>query len=146
MNVLVILIVCYRYCYAVLSCLPWVGRKLNQKRKLPLEMLLTTIEVYMNKRSCEVCDALLDLPNEYHIHEEYLERLWNQINKLEHDSWSEDIILRPHLIFQRDLCTAIQHKLPEIMLPPHHDARVYPMPWVVYRIFCYSDGDEVSHQ
>lgn len=39
------------YAYAVLSCLPWVGRELYEKKEQALNMLLTTIEVYLNKRS-----------------------------------------------------------------------------------------------
>lgn len=39
------------YAYAVLSCLPWVGRELYEKKEHELNMLLTTIEVYLNKRS-----------------------------------------------------------------------------------------------
>lgn len=38
------------YIYAILSCLPWVGRELYEKKEQALEKLLTIIEVYLNKR------------------------------------------------------------------------------------------------
>ncbi|VVC44097.1 Hypothetical protein CINCED_3A017899 [Cinara cedri] len=128
------------YCYAVMSCLPWVGRELYEKRESPLEMLLTTIEVYLNKRPKKHINMLriwsTDVP---HPQEEYLECLWNQIKKLKHDSWTETIIPRPYLTFDNVLCEALQHNLPVIAPPPHHNACVYPMPWVVYRMFDYTD-------
>lgn len=128
------------YCYAVMSCLPWVGRELYEKRESPLEMLLTTIEVYLNKRPKKHVNMLriwsTDVP---HPQEEYLECLWNQVKKLKHDSWTETIIPRPYLTFDNVLCEALQHNLPPIVPPPHHNACVYPMPWVVYRMFDYTD-------
>ena len=39
------------YAYAVLSCLPWVGRELYEKKEQNLNIMLATIEVYLNKRS-----------------------------------------------------------------------------------------------
>jgi nuclear cap-binding protein subunit 1 len=39
------------YVYAVMSCLPWVGRELYEKKEQALDMLMTTIEVYLNKRA-----------------------------------------------------------------------------------------------
>ncbi|XP_050538611.1 nuclear cap-binding protein subunit 1 isoform X2 [Daktulosphaira vitifoliae] len=131
------------YCYAVMSCLPWVGRELYEKRESPLEMLLTTIEVYLNKRPKKHINMLriwlTDIP---HPQEEYLECLWNQIKKLKHDSWTETIIPRPYLTFDNVLCEALQHNLPVITPPPHHNACVYPMPWVVCRLFDYTDVTE----
>ncbi|XP_025418867.1 nuclear cap-binding protein subunit 1 [Sipha flava] len=128
------------YCYAVMSCLPWVGRELYEKRESPLELLLTTIEIYLNKRPKKHVNMLriwsTDVP---HPQEEYLECLWNQIKKLKHDNWTETIIPRPYLTFDNVLCEALQHNLPVIVPPPHHNACVYPMPWVVYRMFDYTD-------
>lgn len=34
-----------------MSCLPWVGRELYEKKEQALEMLLVNIEVYLNKRA-----------------------------------------------------------------------------------------------
>lgn len=145
MNMMVMVFIIYRYCYAVMSCLPWVGRELYEKRESPLEMLLTTIEIYLNKRPKKHVNMLriwsTDVP---HPQEEYLECLWNQIKKLKHDSWTETIIPRPYLTFDNVLCEALQHNLPAIVPPPHHNACVYPMPWVVYRMFDYTDVTDVS--
>ncbi|XP_025412908.1 nuclear cap-binding protein subunit 1-like [Sipha flava] len=128
------------YCYAVISCLPWVGKELYEKRKSPLEFILTAIELYLNARPKKHVNMLriwsIDVP---HPQEEYLDCAWNQIKKLKHDNWMLTIIPRPYLTFDNVLCEALQHNLPVIIPPPHHNACVYPMPWVVYRMFDYTD-------
>ncbi|KAI8035498.1 hypothetical protein M5D96_011721, partial [Drosophila gunungcola] len=109
------------FVFAVLSTLPWESA---------LESLLLRIEVYLNKRSKKHHNALRvwssDAP---HPQEEYLDCLWAQIRKLRQDNWAEKHIPRPYLVFDSILCEALQHNLPAI----------YPMPWVVYRMFDYTD-------
>jgi len=39
---------------------------------------------------------------------------------------------------------ALQHTLPSFVVPPHKDSIVYPLPYVVYRMFDYTDVPEVS--
>ncbi|KAH8287275.1 hypothetical protein KR054_005148 [Drosophila jambulina] len=128
------------FVFAVLSTLPWVGRDLYEKKESALESLLLRIEVYLNKRSKKHHNALRvwssDAP---HPQEEYLDCLWAQIRKLRQDNWAEKHIPRPYLTFDTILCEALQHNLPQIVPPPHHDAFEYPMPWVVYRMFDYTD-------
>ena len=65
--------------------------------------------------------------------------LWAQIRKLRQDNWGEKHIPRPYLAFDSILCEALQHNLPAIHPPPHHESYSYPMPWVVYRMFDYTD-------
>ncbi|XP_065210037.1 nuclear cap-binding protein subunit 1 [Planococcus citri] len=131
------------YAYAVLSCLPWVGRELYEKKEQNLNMMLATIEVYLNKRSKKHLGVLrvwsTDNP---HPQEEYLDCLWAQINKLRQDNWTENHILRPYLAFDNILCEALQHNIPLIIPPPHHPSYKYPMPWVVFRMFDYTDCPE----
>lgn len=128
------------YVFAVLSTLPWVGRDLYEKKESALDNLLVRIEVFLNKRSKKHHNALrvwsLDAP---HPQEEYLDCLWAQIRKLRQDNWAEKHIPRPYLAFDSVLCEALQHNLPAIHPPPHHETFVYPMPWVVYRMFDYTD-------
>ncbi|XP_017038914.1 nuclear cap-binding protein subunit 1 [Drosophila ficusphila] len=128
------------FVFAVLSTLPWVGRDLYEKKESALESLLLRIEVYLNKRSKKHHNALRvwssDAP---HPQEEYLDCLWAQIRKLRQDNWAEKHIPRPYLVFDSILCEALQHNLPTIVPPPHHDNFEYPMPWVVYRMFDYTD-------
>lgn len=128
------------YVFAVLSTLPWVGRDLYEKKESSLESLLLRIEVFLNKRTKKHHNALrvwsVDAP---HPQEEYLDCLWAQIRKLRQDNWAEKHIPRPYLAFDSVLCEALQHNLPQIVPPQHHETFVYPMPWVVYRMFDYTD-------
>ncbi|KAJ4451771.1 Component of the cap-binding complex (CBC) [Periplaneta americana] len=131
------------YVFAVLSTLPWVGRELYEKKEQALEHLLVSIEVFLGKRSKKHHAALrvwaLDTP---HPQEEYLDCLWAQIRKLRQDNWAEKHIPRPYLAFDSILCEALQHNLPTILPPPHHDGYQYPMPHVVFRMFDYTDCPE----
>ncbi|ETN59105.1 nuclear cap-binding protein subunit 1 [Anopheles darlingi] len=128
------------YVFAVLSTLPWVGRELYEKKESALENLLVRIEVFLNKRTKKHHNALrvwsVDAP---HPQEEYLDCLWAQIRKLRQDNWAEKHIPRPYLAFDSVLCEALQHNIPAIHPPPHQDSFEYPMPWVVYRMFDYTD-------
>lgn len=128
------------YVFAILSTLPWVGRELYEKKESALEHLLVSIEVFLNKRSKKHHAALrvwaVDTP---HPQEEYLDCLWAQIRKLRNDNWAEKHIPRPYLAFDSILCEALQHSLPTILPPPHHDGYEYPMPWCVFRMFDYTD-------
>lgn len=74
---------------------------------------------------------------------QYLDCLWAQIKKLKQDNWAEKHIPRPYLAFDSILCEALQHNLPTLLPPPHHDSYQYPMPWVVFRMFDYTDCPEV---
>lgn len=131
------------YVFAILSTLPWVGRELYEKKESALDHLLVSIEVFLNKRSKKHHNALrvwaVDTP---HPQEEYLDCLWAQIRKLRNDNWAEKHIPRPYLAFDSILCEALQHSLPTILPPPHHDGYQYPMPWVVFRMFDYTDCPE----
>lgn len=128
------------YVFSVLSTLPWVGRDLYEKKESELESLLVRIEVFLNKRTKKHHNALrvwsVDAP---HPQEEYLDCLWAQIRKFRQDNWHEKYIPRPYLQFNSILCEALQHSLPAIVPPPHHESYEYPMPWVVYRMFDYTD-------
>ncbi|KAJ8714459.1 hypothetical protein PYW07_002684 [Mythimna separata] len=128
------------FVFAVLSALPWVGRELYEKKESQLDHLLTTIDIFLNKRSKKHWPALKvwssDTP---HLQEEYLDCLWAQIKKLKQDNWSEKHIPRPYLAFDSILCEALQHQLPTIQPPPHNDTDTYPMPRVIFRMFDYTD-------
>lgn len=131
------------YIFAVLSALPWVGRDLYEKKESALEHLLICIEVFLNKRNKKHHSALrvwsVDNP---HPQEEYLDCLWAQIKKLRQDNWQEKHIERPYISFDSILCEALQHNLPTIIPPPHNENYMYPMPWVVFRMFDYTDCPE----
>ncbi|XP_076633760.1 nuclear cap-binding protein subunit 1 [Colletes latitarsis] len=128
------------YVYAVLSTLPWVGRELYEKKEQELDHLMVTIEIFLNKRNKKHQPALRiwssDTP---HPQEEYLDCLWAQVRKLRQDNWAEKHIPRPYLAFDSILCEALQHNLPTIMAPPHHESYSYPLPTVVFRMFDYTD-------
>ncbi|KAF0299965.1 Nuclear cap-binding protein subunit 1 [Amphibalanus amphitrite] len=129
--------------YAVLTCLPWVGRELFEKRETELDRLLATVSSYLDRRSKKHVPALrVWSGDDPHPQEEHLDCLWAQISKLRADNWQEKHILRPYLAFDSILSEALQHKLPEIKAPPHHASNVYPQPRVVFRMFDYTDCPE----
>ncbi|XP_022257706.1 uncharacterized protein LOC106472631 isoform X3 [Limulus polyphemus] len=131
------------FVYAVLSCLPWVGRELYEKKDIELDGLMRKIETYVSKRQKVHHSALRvwqsDIP---HPQEEYLDCLWAQIVKLQGDKWIERHIIRPYLAFDGVLCEALQHNIPQLTIPPHHDECTYPFPFVVFRFFDYTDCPE----
>ncbi|CAH1100099.1 unnamed protein product [Psylliodes chrysocephalus] len=131
------------YVFAILSTLPWVGRELYEKKEKSLDHLIIQIEIFLNKRNKKHHNALrvwsVDTPSPQ---VEYLDCLWAQVKKLKQDNWAEKHIPRPYLAFDSILCEALQHNLPSILPPPHHDSYEYPMPWVVFRLFDYTDCPE----
>jgi len=66
------------------------------------------------------------------------------VEKLKLDGWVEKHINRPYLAFDSVLCEALQHNLPQIALPPHHEGMRYPIPSVIFRMFDYTDCPDVS--
>ncbi|ODM96979.1 Nuclear cap-binding protein subunit 1 [Orchesella cincta] len=129
--------------YAILNCLPWVGRELYDKKEQTVERLMMTIDNFMRKRKRTHVGMLrVWSTDEHHKQEEYLECLWLQVEKLKLDGWIEKHINRPYLAFDSVLCEALQHNLPQISLPPHHENMIYPAPSVVYRMFDYTDCPE----
>lgn len=126
--------------YAVLSSLPWVGRELYEKKEQDLERLLKHIEIYVNKRSRKhVAGLRVWRSDDPHPQEEYLDCLWAQVCKLRSDLWQEKHIARPYVAFDQVLCEALQHNIPTITPPAHSGDNTYPFPWVVYRLFDYTD-------
>lgn len=131
------------FVYAVLSALPWVGRELYEKKEQELDKLLTVIDEYVGKRQKNYHAALRVWSSDHpHPQEEYLDNLYATIRKLRNDKWQEKHILRPYLAFDSILCEALQHNLPPIQPPPHHEECVYPSPCVVFRLFDYTDCPE----
>lgn len=131
------------YVYAVLCTLPWIGRELYEKKEQALDNLLVTIQVFLGKRQKKHLPALRVWSSDNpHPQEEYLDCLWAQICKLRQDNWQEKHIPRPYIAFDSVLSEALQHNLPTILPPPHHESYIYPMPSVVFRMFDYTDCPE----
>ena len=132
--------------YALLTALPWVGRELYEKKENDLERIMAATEGYLRRRNTAHVAALrawnCDTP---HPQEEYLECLWAQVRKLRADEWQERHIYRPYLAFDSILSEALQHDLPTILPPPHTPNAQYPLPWVVFRMFDYTDCPEVFY-
>nr|CAG4650844.1 EOG090X03JL [Simocephalus serrulatus] len=133
------------YMYALLTALPWVGRELFEKKENDLERIMAAMEGYLRRRNTAHVAALrvwnCDTP---HPQEEYLECLWAQVRKLRTDEWQERHIYRPYLAFDSILSEALQHNLPVILPPPHTSSTQYPLPWVVFRMFDYTDCPEAG--
>uniref|UniRef100_A0A3B4DBB6 Nuclear cap binding protein subunit 1 n=1 Tax=Pygocentrus nattereri TaxID=42514 RepID=A0A3B4DBB6_PYGNA len=131
------------YVYAVLSCLPWVGKELYEKKDVEMDRLLNQIDGYLKRRQ-KIHVPMLQVwsAEKPHPQEEYLDCLWAQVQKLKKDRWQERHILRPYIAFDSVLCEALQHNLPPFTPPAHSDDAVYPMPHVVFRMFDYTDAPE----
>ncbi|XP_022663148.1 nuclear cap-binding protein subunit 1-like [Varroa jacobsoni] len=131
------------YVLCVLSCLPLVGRELHERREQELDRLLRLIDAYISRRSKTHVPALMvwssDSP---HMQEEYLDCLWSAICKMRSDKWAENHLARPYLAFDGVLSEALQHSLATVAPPPHSPETHYPFPWVVFRLFDYTDCPE----
>ncbi|XP_007228090.2 nuclear cap-binding protein subunit 1 [Astyanax mexicanus] len=131
------------YVFAVLSCLPWVGKELYEKKDVEMDRLLNQIDGYLKRRQKTHVPMLQVWTAEKpHPQEEYLDCLWAQVQKLKKDRWQERHILRPYIAFDSVLCEALQHNLPPFTPPAHSDDAVYPMPRVIFRMFDYTDAPE----
>nr|CAG4647771.1 EOG090X03JL [Moina brachiata] len=133
------------FIYSILTALPWVGRELFEKKENDLERIMSVIEGYLRRRNTAHVASLrvwnCDTP---HPQEEYLECIWAQVRKLRTDEWQERHIYRPYLAFDSILSEALQHNLPAINPPPHAPENQYPLPWVVFRMFDYTDCPEAG--
>lgn len=69
--------------------------------------------------------------------------MWAQIKHLQRNGWTEKQIKRPYLAFEAHFADALQHTLPHIIPPSHHEDAVYPLPRVVFRMFDYTDIPDV---
>ncbi|KAM7000410.1 nuclear cap-binding protein subunit 1 [Tautogolabrus adspersus] len=131
------------FVYVVLSCLPWVGKELYEKKDVEMDRLLSQIEGYLKSRvKTHVPMLQVWTAEKPHPQEEYLDCLWAQIQKLKKDRWQERHILRPYIAFDSVLCEALQHNLPPFTPPGHMPDAQYPMPRVVFRMFDYTDAPE----
>ncbi|XP_068181043.1 nuclear cap-binding protein subunit 1 [Antennarius striatus] len=131
------------FVYVVLSCLPWVGKELHEKKDVEMERLLSQIDGYLKRRvKTHVPMLQVWTAEKPHPQEEYLDCLWAQVQKLKKDRWQERHILRPYIAFDSVLCEALQHNLPPFTPPGHMPHANYPMPQVVFRIFDYTDAPE----
>ncbi|XP_060904528.1 nuclear cap-binding protein subunit 1 [Labrus mixtus] len=131
------------FVYVVLSCLPWVGKELYEKKDVEMDRLLSQIEGYLKSRvKTHVPMLQVWTAEKPHPQEEYLDCLWAQIQKLKKDRWQERHVLRPYIAFDSVLCEALQHNLPPFTPPGHMPDAQYPMPRVVFRMFDYTDAPE----
>ncbi|KAF3838812.1 hypothetical protein F7725_010580 [Dissostichus mawsoni] len=131
------------YVYVVLSCLPWVGKELYEKKDVEMDRLFSQIDGFLKRRvKTHVSMLQVWTAEKPHLQEEYLDCLWAQIQKLKKDRWQERHILRPYIAFDSVLCEALQHNLPPFTPPGHIPGAQYPMPHVVFRMFDYTDARE----
>uniref|UniRef100_A0A914ZX30 Nuclear cap-binding protein subunit 1 n=2 Tax=Parascaris univalens TaxID=6257 RepID=A0A914ZX30_PARUN len=127
------------FIYAVLRCLPYVGRELYENESRTLEKIITQIGKYIaqrNKHHVKMLQAWRESPHEQ---EEYLDCLWAQIGKLQADSWKETHLKRYYVAFDGTLAGAMQHDMSDFSVPAHSPENVYPLPSVIFRLFDYAD-------
>ena len=131
------------FIYCVLSCLPWVGGELSDKKEQELDQLLNSIQEYLSNRkkthmpSLRVFDS--DTP---HPQEDYLDSLWSQVSTLRAEKWSDQFIVRVYHSFSGSLSEAVTHNIPEFTVPSHEATFVYPYPRAVFRLFDFTDLPE----
>uniref|UniRef100_A0A158Q3I3 Nuclear cap-binding protein subunit 1 n=1 Tax=Dracunculus medinensis TaxID=318479 RepID=A0A158Q3I3_DRAME len=130
------------FIYAILHCLPWVGREMFERKKDILESILDAVEGHMMKRNKSYVEMLRVWTSSIHEQEDYLDCLWAQIMKLRSDDWTERHIMRHYVAFDGQLADALQHNLPKFIPTPHSSSNVYPLPHVVFRLFDYADCPE----
>uniref|UniRef100_A0A914REX0 MIF4G-like type 1 domain-containing protein n=1 Tax=Parascaris equorum TaxID=6256 RepID=A0A914REX0_PAREQ len=124
------------FVYALLRCLPYVGRELYENDKDALDAselggLMESVFKLMQVWSASP-----------HEQEEYLDCLWAQISKLREDEWKEKHILHYYVAFDGTLADAQQHNIRSFSAPRHSPGKVYPLPAVVFRLFDYADCPE----
>ncbi|KAH8314919.1 hypothetical protein KR074_000949 [Drosophila pseudoananassae] len=127
--------------FCVLSTLPSVGKKLQQK-SADFQSLLFTLQMYVKKR-IPLHAAMLGVwsGGSGCAQMDYLCLLWEQVKNLQDRDWLEPehhLILRPYLAFDDTLSAALQHDLPPLEMPGHSPTSVYPPARVVFHIFDFS--------
>ncbi|KAI4798129.1 hypothetical protein KUCAC02_022258 [Chaenocephalus aceratus] len=123
------------YVYVVLSCLPWVGKELYEKKDVEMDRLFSQVDGFLKRRvKTHVSMLQVWTAEKPHLQEEYLDCLWAQIQKLKKDRWQERHILRPYIAFD----TQPAPFTPRDTSP----APSTPMPHVVFRMFDYTDAPE----
>ncbi|CAG0913517.1 unnamed protein product [Notodromas monacha] len=131
------------FAYAVMYALPWIGKELREKQSTDFDKILARIHNYMGNRSRVHVDGLrVWSSDDPHPQEEYMECLWEQIQKMRGEQWTEKHLLRPYNHFATALNGGSVHSLPSIIPPPHHNDYRYPKPRVVFRMFDYTDCPE----
>uniref|UniRef100_F1KWN5 Nuclear cap-binding protein subunit 1 n=1 Tax=Ascaris suum TaxID=6253 RepID=F1KWN5_ASCSU len=127
------------FIYAVLRCLPYVGRELYEKESKTLGNIINQIGKYIAQRNKHHVRMLQVWRESPHEQEEYLDCLWAQIRKLQADSWKETHLKRYYVAFDGTLAGAVQHNISNFSAPAHSPDNVYPLPSVVFRLFDYAD-------
>ncbi|XP_055329052.1 nuclear cap-binding protein subunit 1-like isoform X2 [Paramacrobiotus metropolitanus] len=133
------------YTYAVLSCLPWIGEKLNFSRPDDLKKLLDDVVAYTSRRKLLHVNALRIIRSDDPLpQEDYIDSLWNQVDDLKNRQWREKHINRPYATLQAIVTRGQAHNLPKLSPAAHEEDSVYPLPQVVFRLFDYTDCPEGS--
>uniref|UniRef100_A0A9J2PE73 Nuclear cap-binding protein subunit 1 n=1 Tax=Ascaris lumbricoides TaxID=6252 RepID=A0A9J2PE73_ASCLU len=130
------------FIYALLRCLPYVGRELYENDKDALDNILMQVAEYIAKRKKDYLKLLQVWSASPHEQEEYLDCLWAQISKLREDEWKEKHILHYYVAFDGTLADAQQHNIRSFSAPHHSPGKAYPLPTVVFRLFDYADCPE----
>ncbi|KHN74710.1 Nuclear cap-binding protein subunit 1 [Toxocara canis] len=103
------------FIYAILRCLPYVGRELYEKETDAFENILKQIGEYIAQRKKDYVELLQVWNGSPHEQEEYLECLWAQVQKLQEDDWKETHLKRYYVAFDGALAEAIQHNISSAM-------------------------------
>ncbi|VDN98391.1 unnamed protein product [Rodentolepis nana] len=128
------------YCYVVLSSLPYSAKRLYEHNAAALESILSTISVYLSKRTTHHVSMLrVWETSDPHPQEDYLTCLWAQIIAMQKANWRENVLWRIADAFPalREIGQPCEFGM---VTPPDYDPDVvYPHPQVVFRMFDYTD-------
>ncbi|OQV15750.1 Nuclear cap-binding protein subunit 1 [Hypsibius exemplaris] len=133
------------YAYAVLSCMPWIGERMNATKPEELRKLLEEILSYITRRKKIHVAALRIIKSDDPLpQEDYLDSLWTQVEDLKNRQWREKHILRPYTALEHVISKGQTHNLPQIIPPSHEEGNQYPLPRVIFRLFDFTDCPEGS--
>ncbi|GAV02103.1 hypothetical protein RvY_12708 [Ramazzottius varieornatus] len=131
------------YAFAVLSCMPWMGERMNFSKPDGLRKLLEEVLSYITRRKKVHVAALRVIKSDDPLpQEDYLDSLWTQVEDLKNRQWREKHILRPYTSLDSSLSKGQAHNLPQIIPPSYEEDHQYPLPRVVFRLFDYTDCPE----
>lgn len=125
-----------------LGALPWVGRQLAEGRPTDLQRQLKNVEAYLGKRSRAMNDVVSPFGEGSGAREDFLETLWQEVNKMKERDWSVPCVPRPHQAFEGRLSLGSQHALPAISMPAHSSTLTYPVSRSVFRLFDPAESEK----
>ncbi|KAI9022822.1 armadillo-type protein [Phycomyces nitens] len=129
--------------YIILSTLPWSMKELNERESDGLAQVMSKIDAYMQKRG-EV--PPLRILQHYRSGDTRFEEkdplvhLWSLIQGLLSKGGDVPLLPKPFRWFDDELKSALQHDIPQFVLPPHSDNVKYFGPQRILKVLVDENG------